>query len=353
MELKDRVDQISATIDQLREAVADSREAADGRKSRQLVDSLFRTVHTFKAAAAAESLSDLSRTAHELENLLHSVRTGQVALDAELLRVCDETVVALRDGSQSSALGDLNDLTVRRQTNVDDLPPEFPSLKENEQYRAAAAMREGANLYVMSAEFEVVDFDERFRHLKEQLEITAEIISISTKLENDKIIFQIVYASRSEKLRVHSVLQQAVRAGQATATSLRKEIRFVIKSDELLLDKSVSGALTDALLHLVRNAVDHGIESRGKVILEAVMVTGEVSVSVSDDGRGIAAEDLPFLFQPGFSTARDLTEVSGRGVGLDAVKTAVEEVGGAVTVTSEPGKGSRFEIRIPNPSSDA
>src|ERR1041384_7816575 len=106
---------MSATIDELRQA------STDGRRSRQLVDSLFRTVHSFKAAAAAEGLSDLSSTAHEFENLLHSMRTGQVTIDAELLRACEEAVVALREGSQASSLGRFTDRPRRTDTDLSDL----------------------------------------------------------------------------------------------------------------------------------------------------------------------------------------------------------------------------------------
>ena len=100
--------------------------------------------------------------------------------------------------------------------------------------------------------------------------------------------------------------------------------------------------LYDALLHLVRNAVDHGIESQGTVVIEA----GENEITITDDGRGIAPEDLERIFQPGYSTATDVTEFSGRGVGLDAVKSLIEELGGSVSVTSEPNKGSSFKIKM-------
>jgi two-component system chemotaxis sensor kinase CheA len=340
------VDQISATIDKLRQAVAGYRESADGRRSRQVVDSLFRTVHSFKAAAAAEGLGDLSRTAHEFEDLLHSVRTGQVTVDAEVLRVFDETVVALRSGTEAAVLNRFNETVRRAPTSDGELPSEFSNLKENERHRALTALREGANLYVMEVVFEVSDFDERFRKLKKQLEEIAELISVSPTMHNDQVSFKVVYASQSEKIPVQTAVRQAIRAGQAAATSLGKQIEFVVKGEELLLEKNVSDAVTDALLHLVRNAVDHGIETTGTVLIEA----SAGQISVSDDGRGIDPENLSLIFQPGFSTATNVTEVSGRGVGLDAVKTAVEALGGNVSVTSEPGKGSSFQIKIPNPT---
>ena len=339
MELQTRVEQISANVDELRASTA------DGRKSRGLVDALFRAVHSFKAAALAAGRNDLSCTAHEFENLLHSLRTGKLILNEEVLRAIDDTVAALRDGSAAS-LNQLHELAGETPDGQDVLPPDFANLKDDERHRAAAALREGANLFVMKVVFEANDFDERFRQLKARLEEDAELISTSASMVDDKIIFEVFYASRSEKIPLQTVLQQAVRAGNSVASTLGKDVSFVVRGEELLLDRSWADVLTDALLHLVRNAVDHGIESNGTVTLEA---TPE-GITVTDDGRGIAPENFALIFQPGFSTAQDVTDFSGRGVGLDAVKAAVEELGGSVSVASEPAGGSSFKITIPNPS---
>ena len=115
------------------------------------------------------------------------------------------------------------------------------------------------------------------------------------------------------------------------------------------MDRQWADVLADALVHLVRNAVGHGIESHGTVVITAK----ETEITVTDDGRGIDPANFPLLFQPGFTTANDVTEFSGRGVGLDVVKSSIEELGGSVSVTSEPGKGSSFKIKMPNPFSDA
>lgn len=342
MNLRDRLEQIFATISELREA------AADGPKSRQLVDSLFRTVHSFKAAALAEGRNDLTKTAHDFENLLHSLRTGKITLNYEALRAIDETAAALRDGSQSASLNDLPKLPSETPT-TDALPPEFSNLRDEERHRALAALREGSDLYMMEAVFEVSDFEERFRQLKERLEQDAELISTSPTMQDDKIFFQVVYASRSEKIPAQTVVRQAVRAGTSAAAKLAKQVNFVITGEEFLLDRQWADVLADLLVHLVRNAVDHGIESDGTVVI----TVKETEITVTDDGRGIDPANLPLLFQPGFTTANDVTEFSGRGVGLDVVKSSIDELGGSVSVTSEPGKGSSFKIKMPNPSSDA
>ena len=344
MNLSDRIEQISATIGELRAF------AADGPKSRQLIDSLFRTVHSFKAAASIEGRDDLSRTAHEFENLLHSLRTGKLKLDEEVLQAIDRAAAALRDGSSLQGLSQ----NVNHTSKSDLLPPEFANLKDDERHRATEAMREGSNLYVLKAEFDVNDFDERFRRLKEQLQKNAEPISTSASMEDDKIIFQVVYASPSEKIPAQTVLQQAIRTGQSVAAKLNKQVEFVIHGEEIvLLDRQLSDVLTDALVHLIRNAVDHGIESQGRVSIELRTSPDKLRIFVTDNGRGIDPVNLPLLFQPGFSTATEVSEISGRGVGLDAVKSEIEAVGGAVNVMSKFGKGTSFVISLPNPSSDA
>jgi two-component system chemotaxis sensor kinase CheA len=173
---------------------------------------------------------------------------------------------------------------------------------------------------------------------------------------------------------------RAIRAGKSAARTVGKEIDFETKGAELLLDKSVADAIADPLLHLLRNAVDHGIEGRsersasgkaerGRVTLEAIIDGHVVRMKVTDDGRGIdpaqvskAANDCGILrddgtapdqdavnliFTPGVSTAESVSQVSGRGVGLDVVKRAVEELNGEILVKSEIGVGTTFELVLP------
>ena len=175
-------------------------------------------------------------------------------------------------------------------------------------------------------------------------------------------------------------LQRAARAGRAAARAMNKEVEFEIIGADLRLDKLLSDAIADPLVHLVRNAVDHGVEdpasrtaagktASGKVTIEAVRIGSRTRLRVIDDGRGInpptisqaaarlgireGSEDLDMhrslrlIFRPGFSTLLTASRVSGRGVGLDIVETAVEQVGGEVRVSSDPGQSSIFEIRLP------
>jgi two-component system chemotaxis sensor kinase CheA len=175
-------------------------------------------------------------------------------------------------------------------------------------------------------------------------------------------------------------LHRAVRAGRAAARALGKEVDFEVIGAALRLDKLLCDAIADPLVHLVRNSVDHGIETsearvamgkpqRGKVIIEAIRMGSRTRVRVTDDGCGIdpvtisraaarlgiieRSQDLDLnhslrlIFRPGFSVLSVASHVSGRGVGLDIVETAVERVGGEVRVSSVPGQKAIFEIRLP------
>lgn len=159
-----------------------------------------------------------------------------------------------------------------------------------------------------------------------------------------------------------------------------KAIELVCEGESTEVDKTVAERLVDPLVHLVRNAADHGLESPaerrsagkppvGVLRLSARQSGGEVVISVSDDGRGVNrervraraeaqgllepgapigdAELLMMIFHPGFSTAQQVTSLSGRGVGMDVVKRAIESLRGSIDVVSRPGEGSEFALRLP------
>lgn len=341
--LEDQLKQITSALDDLRA------NHTGGPETRQALDSLFRRTHNLKAAAGAEGLHDLSRAAHELENVLHSLRTGSSTLNAKVLQQLTE---------KSSAISD----------SVPLVPAEiWNSLKAEERHSLSQAVKEGADIFLVQTSFDVADFDQRFQKLKEVLSSTGELISIAPKTENNKINFRIVYAGdllpglseianvtvaklrQRETISLASVMKRAVRAGQSTANSLEKTIDFELRGEDLVLEESLCDVIADPLLHLVRNAVDHGIERAGKITIEAARVANELRVTVSDNGRGIDPETIATgkLFAPGFSTASEVSEISGRGVGLDVVKTTIEEAGGSVAVKSQLGHGTTFELTLP------
>jgi two-component system chemotaxis sensor kinase CheA len=165
-----------------------------------------------------------------------------------------------------------------------------------------------------------------------------------------------------------------------TAAELGKDVLLEIVGGETELDKSMVERIADPLMHLVRNALDHGLETaaqraeagkpaQGRLVLSACHESGSVLIRIQDDGRGIqrdkvlqrawdrglvepgvrpADEDIDrLIFEPGFSTAEKVTNLSGRGVGMDVVKRNIEALRGTVTLHSTPGQGSCIEIRLP------
>lgn len=179
---------------------------------------------------------------------------------------------------------------------------------------------------------------------------------------------------------VKSVFQRMPRLVREVATMTGKQVRLVTEGEATEVDKTVIEQLTDPITHMIRNAIDHGLESpekrlaagkpaEGVVRLAAIHRSGRIVIEVSDDGAGInrsrvkqiAVEkglinaDAPMtdeeidnlIFLPGFSTAKEVSNVSGRGVGMDVVKRSIQTLGGRISITSQPGKGSVFTLSLP------
>jgi two-component system chemotaxis sensor kinase CheA len=180
---------------------------------------------------------------------------------------------------------------------------------------------------------------------------------------------------------VSGVFQRMKRVVRDAAKRTGKQVELVLRGEDTEIDKFMVDSLHDPLVHLLRNAIDHGLETpeervaagkpaTGRIVLEATHEAGEVTITVADDGRGIdrervlaraiqrglvdpsaklgEAEILDLIFKPGFSTKEVVSELSGRGVGMDVVKTTIEgQLRGRVGIRSQSGKGSRFVLRMP------
>ncbi|MBX2799010.1 MAG: chemotaxis protein CheA [Myxococcales bacterium] len=179
---------------------------------------------------------------------------------------------------------------------------------------------------------------------------------------------------------IRTLFRKMVRVVRDVARRQGKEVRVTLEGEDTEVDKTVVESISDPLMHLVRNAVDHGIESPdervklgkdpvGEIVLSARHESGEVRVTIADNGKGLNTERIrekavskglvpndavldhaqicDLIFQPGFSTAQTVTNISGRGVGMDVVRRNVESVRGRVDVDSESGAGSAFTLRLP------
>ncbi len=180
---------------------------------------------------------------------------------------------------------------------------------------------------------------------------------------------------------IRPTFQKMARLVRDLAKKSGKQVNFEMRGEDTELDKSVIDKIGDPLVHMVRNAVDHGLEPdsdtreaagkapAGTITLSAYHAGGNIVIEISDDGRGLNREVIlrkaherglvrdgehlsdrdvfNLIFEPGFSTAAQITEVSGRGVGMDVVRRNIEYLRGSVEISSSPGKGSTFVIRLP------
>jgi two-component system chemotaxis sensor kinase CheA len=206
-------------------------------------------------------------------------------------------------------------------------------------------------------------------------DVTRAIDRVSGALQR-----QIVEARMVQAWQVFDRFPRMVRD---LARQMGREVAFRVEGKEIVLDRAILDEIAEPLVHLLRNTVDHGIEppaeraaagkpAVGQLVLAAAHEGDAVAISVRDDGRGIdrarvmrrsrelglaPVEDAPerlgddalfaLLAQPGFTTAEQVTDVSGRGVGVDVVAVAVKSLGGSVEVHSEVGRGTTFTIRLP------
>ena len=204
-------------------------------------------------------------------------------------------------------------------------------------------------------------------------EVAIQISRLSADLQNEII--------QARMTPVWQVFDRFPRLVRDVARQLDKQVSFRVEGKEIELDREILDALGDPLVHLLRNAVDHGIEPpaerkrhkkdpEGEIVLSAVRERSSVAISISDDGRGIdrveilekakregvvgphvesLSDDqlLRVLARPGFSTAEAVTSVSGRGVGIDVAMTRIRALGGSVEIRTEPGKGTTFVLRLP------
>lgn len=433
-------DQLVDTLEQAANAISESlSSAAAGLEAAEPPPELIQSFHDFKVDTEEVSVGgemplpelpgDLSATINDRERLLirealhENEKLYLVTIDFALADF-DKSFHNLRavltgDGTVISSLPSAEsarpDRVVFRilcssalelsalQGRLTDFPPASVTALTNDQetgaQQAQTAASSRAGLVTATANSSVrIQIDELDRLISSAHELFGQTVAaldlISNELPSKSRVelknldaqvreSLVALEERIIQLRMVSldqVMQRAVRAGRVAAKVSGKEVDFITVGGQLRIDKTVCDAVADPLLHLMRNAVDQGIETpaerqqagkpaKGVVRLEASSSAGRVRFLVADDGRGIdpqrvshAAAKLGFIeagsvlspemslrmiFRPGFSTVSEVSSVSGRGVGLDIVESSIERVGGAVRVRSEVGRGTEFEIRLP------
>jgi two-component system, chemotaxis family, sensor kinase CheA len=443
-------------------------EAAGAEIDVELVNTVFRAVHSIKGAAGFLGFSTVAMLAHDLENILNLIRNKEmvpdgVAIDV-LLRAADKlrsmienidhsnevdisehiealqhivsgllaeeisgpalppAVIDVMDPADNTERFEVEQISEEslaqsapatpqptatfpepeetKMAESNEITTEAPALpkpaeKKSVPQAAAQAASGASTASVGESNIRVaVTVLDRLMNLAGELVLSRNQL-LQTVAAADQDVLGIVAARVNQ---VTSELQETImqtrlqtigtvfgkfqRVVRDLSNSLGKQCQLTIEGQEVELDKSIIESIGDPLTHLVRNAVDHGIELPdvrakagkppvGTLALRAFHQAGKVNIHISDDGRGIDVaklkekavakgivtseqargmsdrEALQLIFRPGFSMAAQVTEVSGRGVGMDVVKTNIERLGGTVTVDTELGIGTQIHVKLP------
>jgi two-component system chemotaxis sensor kinase CheA len=419
IESHENLDQLDADLVGLEEATAPAE--ALGR--------IFRTLHTIKGSCSFLGFPHLETVAHAGENLLGKLRDGKLVLNPvimdALLRMVD-TIRTMLTGIENTGRDDSTDeRALIEQLNQlargEAVGATLMTAYEASDVRAAPssgdfALSEGAA--VLSSDSTPSDLDVRpapaadssavydasvrinVDLLDKLMTVAGEIVLARNQIlqysqQHDDPAFLNTcrqlnlittelqeYVMKTRLQPIGNVWNRFPRLVRDAAHACGKKVHLETEGSETELDKALIEAVRDPLTHLVRNAVDHGIEApahrltagkkaEGCVRLRAYHEGGQVNVEVSDDGGGIDPERIRYraieqrfitaeqaarmstqsllglIFLPGFSTATAVTTVSGRGVGMDVVKTNIESIGGSIDIQSTVGQGTTVRIRIP------
>ncbi|HEX5695255.1 MAG TPA: response regulator [Acidimicrobiia bacterium] len=361
------------------------------------VEDLLRDAHTIKGSAGLLGYDLIRETAARLENLWKMVAEGVpippdvvVAMEASAGRLLDSL-----DSDDADLAGFLDRLVVPEGDADQPRPAEVVSLRRPEPGSLGGLLSSVSDSLLGGATR--VDTGELYRLINRIVEVSLDSealtdLSLVSIEGSDPALFRKTWRHQLERLSasIADIQEQAVSLAnisfrEATSTfpqfvrylgrRMGKDVRFELVGDEVQLDRQIVDLLRDPLRHLLVNAIDHGIEpssvriaagkrATGTITIGAEIVDESVEVSVSDDGAGIdwdtvadvargrgipfVLSDLsPLLFHPGFTTVDDVTDFSGGGDGLAAVRDIVEKVNGVVHIESPRGKGTRVTMTLP------
>jgi two-component system, chemotaxis family, sensor kinase CheA len=373
--------------------------------NQEMLRTIFRVAHTLKGNGAALGFTGLTEFAHRVEDCLDGLLNGTAACTSGVITALLRCVDAKRELISLSLAGDVEMKQPHRQL-LEHLAEEaslapvaggknpaptttdhrnFPGRRQEDlQLRSeqARTLRVGIEkldrLLNLTGEIVIAR-----GHLKQVLEEaqgrSASALEISCQADNLYLELQELVL-KVRMVPVGPTFRQYVRTVRDLAAARGKAARLVLEGEDVEVDMSVIEQIRDPLTHMIRNAVGHGIElpderravgkdPTGQIILRAFHDTGSIVIQVTDDGAGLNRARIAertrtrglgidpdklsdpelyrLIFEPGFSTAETVTEVSGRGIGMDVVRRNVEALRGSVSVESAEGRGATITLRLP------
>jgi len=379
-----------------------------------LLNGIFRCAHTIKGSSSFLGFDKMSTVTHHAEEILNKLRKGEMVVTKEIMDVLLEFVDVvkklmddIKNGTDTASI----DETVKKLKLANEGKLVASSVKALDQSQQSKESEKIANkpsqikkvtkAIEQTIRVDVSRLDSLMNLVGELVlsrnRITQLAVDLEKKYEGDFIIEQLAETTsqiglittelqlavmKTRMVPIGKVFNKFPRMVRDLCRDLNKEIDLVIAGEDTELDKSVVEEIGDPLIHMIRNAVDHGIESpeervkkgkpnKGTVWLNAYHEGNHIVIEIKDDGKGIDPEKikekaiekkvitpdeakslnkeeiLGLIFKPGFSTAEKVTGVSGRGVGMDVVKTNIEKLNGIIAIDSEINKGSTFKLKLP------
>jgi two-component system chemotaxis sensor kinase CheA len=382
------------------------------------LNELLRSAHTLKGSANMVDLVELAGVAHRMEDLLKELQSGELEFSSDLIDVflvATDAIEALMAQAQSGGGISVNVDTVVKalesgaisEEHVETDAPDYQGTERRTSVRASVERldqlvnRVGEILLSQKA---MDARQQQMTNLLQQLDssvsllqtgdghalksLRSNMVGLINDFERDRL--QLGYQAedvyqRTMELRLlplASTTDEFERSLRSLARNLKKEVNFVVQGQDVELDRNMLDAIKPILLHVLNNAVDHGVEDpdtrvrlgkpkAGQVTLHAQYEGSFIEIAVQDDGRGLDPEKIRatavkrgvlsaeaaaamsddaviyLVFEPGFSTREFITDVSGRGVGLDVVKANLDQVNGNLSLHSEIGVGTKLTLRLP------
>jgi two-component system, chemotaxis family, sensor kinase CheA len=381
---------------------------------KEKVNSLFRLAHSIKGMAASMGYHDIAQLAHTMEDLLERIRKEEICFDALvadlLLEGADLLSTMLQDvETAGTSNSDIQDIVGRLAG--------FMPVNESELAEAVEVISPETSTPVQIKSQDLTEDStkpelryerrETRQTVRVKTEVLDHLVNVTGELITNKHrlvmidrelgsaglteavaeLSKLLQVLHSEVMKVRlmpfaAIADRFPRMVRDLARKSSKEVVFTVEGTEIELDRGILEELSDPLVHLLRNAVDHGLETAagrraackpaaGSIKLVVRREKGQVVLTIEDDGRGMDPEALiesaierklikpedrggisprqAFMLTciPGFSTAKEVTDISGRGVGMDIVRSSILSLGGNLSIESELGKGSRITLRLP------
>ena len=369
----------------------------------EAIHTLFRSFHTIKGLAGFLELPLIQEVAHEVETLLDRCRQGQLQMTESSVDIVLEArdYIAgwlnllekgpLSTGVKTPARPDALLAVVLQVANGENVsaaeapqtmaPSPDPAGPKSQKSTARVVKVDTTKLdYLVDMVGEMVIAQSLIRHNSEMAALKNELVTRNLA-QLARITDEVQRTAMAMRMvPVGPLFQKMARLVRDLGRRMNKPVDFSCEGEGVELDRNIVEELADPLMHMVRNAVDHGLETAeqragsgkptpGRVILRAAHRSGHIMIEVSDDGRGIPrqrvlakarqlglvppgttpgdTEILNLIFHPGFSTVEKVSDVSGRGVGMDVVRKHIQKLRGHVDISSVEGAGTTFSLRLP------